>query len=279
MHPRHSTPSDASGSSNSSSFSSSSDSPDSIGALRRRTLLGALGAVAVTGALSHPATAAGSATTGSARSATSASAAYVLRSRQAWGADESLRFGPDGRETWPADYHPVQTLSVHHTGSANGEADPAARVRTIYRDQTVGQGWGDIGYHYLIDAAGLVYEGRWSGSDGDPAHDAAGRLVTAAHIVTYNTGNVGIALLGTFTTSAPTSAARGALVQLLAELATRHAIDPLQENVAYVNPVNGAVWNGPAISGHRDWAATACPGGVLHSQLPAIRADVAALTG
>lgn len=242
MHAKHTTPSRPSG---------------SFGALPRRALLGALGAVAVSGAVSRPAAAAGSATASS-RSA-SGSAAYVLLSRQAWGADESLRFGPDGSETWPPDYHPVQTLSVHHTGSANGEADPAARVRTIYRDQTVGQGWGDIGYHYLMDAAGLVYEGRWSGTDGDPAHNAAGQLVTAAHIATYNSGNVGIALLGTFTTGAPTSAARGALVQPLAELATRHSIDPLQQKVGYVNPVNGATWSGPAVSGHRDWAATACP--------------------
>lgn len=289
MHPRHTSPSDSTDSSGSPDSTDSIDSsaspgaPASFGALPRRALLGALGAVAVTGAVSRPAAAAGSPTAGSltagSPSAASRSAAYVLLSRQAWGADESLRFGADGSETWPPDYHPVQTLSVHHTGSANGEANPAARVRTIYRDQTVGQAWGDIGYHYLIDAAGRVYEGRWSGTDGDPAHNAAGRLVTGAHISTYNTGNVGIALLGTFSTVAPTAAARGALVQLLAELATRHSINPLQQKVVYVNPVSGAMWDGPAISGHRDWAATDCPGGVLHSQLPAIRADVAALMG
>jgi hypothetical protein len=257
----HTAPADSSGPAD------SADTGRRDGALSRRTLLGALGAVAVTGAVSRPAAAAGS------RSA----ADYVLLSRQAWGADESLRFGPDGTETWSPEYHPVQTLSVHHTGSANGEANPASRVRTIYRDQTVAQGWGDIGYNYLIDAGGLVYEGRWSGTDGDPAHNAAGRLVTGAHIGTYNPGNVGIALLGTFTAGPPTAAARGALVQLLAELAVRHSIDPLREKVVYVNPVNGAIWDGPAISGHLDWAATDCPGGVLYAQLPAIRADVAGL--
>ncbi|MGW0704559.1 N-acetylmuramoyl-L-alanine amidase [Streptomyces sp. NPDC002643] len=236
--------------------------------LGRRTLLGALGAAVVTGALTRPA---------AANTASSAMADYVLLTRADWGADESLRFEADGSETWPGEYYPVQTLSVHHTDSPNGEADPAARVRTIYRDQAVTQGWGDIGYNYLIDASGRVYEGRWSGTDGDPAHNAAGRLVTGAHIGGYNSGNVGICLLGSFNDTAPTSAARGALVQLLAELAVRHSIDPLQEKVVYVNPVSGAIWDGPAISGHRNWAATDCPGGTLYARLPAIRTAVADL--
>ncbi|UUU29190.1 N-acetylmuramoyl-L-alanine amidase [Streptomyces sp. CA-210063] len=239
------------------------------GALPRRTLLGALGAAVVAGAVSRPTTAAAA--------SSQAAADYVLVSRQAWGADESLRFGSDGTETWSPEYHPVQTLSVHHTGSPNGEANPAARVRTIYRDQTVTQGWGDIGYNYLIDASGRVYEGRWSGTDGDAAHNAAGRLVTGAHIGGYNPGNIGIALLGTLVDTPPTAAARTALVQLLAELAVRHSIDPQREKVVYVNPVNGAIWDGHAISGHLDWAATDCPGGMLYTQLPAIRAAVADL--
>ncbi|MCX5527495.1 N-acetylmuramoyl-L-alanine amidase [Streptomyces bobili] len=240
--------------------------------LSRRTLLGVLGAAAVTGAASRPATAAASPAGSS-----TAAAGYVLVSRQAWGADERLRFGADGTETWSPEYHPVQTLSVHHTGSPNGEADPAARVRTIYRDQAVAQGWGDIGYNYLIDAGGLVYEGRWSGTDGNAAHDAAGRLVTGAHIGGYNAGNVGIALLGNLAGTAPTAAARTALVQLLAELSVRHSIDPQREKTIYVNPVSGIMWDGHSISGHRDWAATDCPGGTLHTQLPAIRAAVAGL--
>jgi hypothetical protein len=243
--------------------------------LSRRTLLGVLGAAAVTGAASRPATAA--AASSPADAVSPAAAGYVLVSRQAWGADERLRFGADGTETWSPEYHPVQTLSVHHTGSPNGEADPASRVRTIYRDQAVAQGWGDIGYNYLVDAGGLVYEGRWSGTDGNAAHDAAGRLVTGAHIGGYNAGNVGIALLGNLAGTAPTAAARTALVQLLAELSVRHSIDPQREKTIYVNPVSGVMWDGHSISGHRDWAATDCPGGTLYSQLPAIRAAVAGL--
>ncbi|MGW0819844.1 peptidoglycan recognition protein family protein [Streptomyces sp. NPDC002845] len=208
--------------------------------------------------------------------AASPSAAYVLLSRRDWGADESLRFAADGTELWPPEYYPVQTLSVHHTADGSSDPDPAAVVRAIYRNQAVGRGWGDIGYQYLIDADGRVYEGRWSGTDGIPGHDAGGRrMVNGAHIGGYNAGNLGIALLGTLTDTPASSAARASLVQLLAELAERHSIDPLGA-VAYRNPVSGATRTVPAISGHRDWAATVCPG-TVHGDLPSIRAAVADL--
>jgi hypothetical protein len=172
-------------------------------------------------------------------------------------------------------YYPVQTLSVHHTADGSDDPDPAAVVRAIYRNQAVGQAWGDIGYQYLIDATGRVYEGRWSGTDGTPGHDAAGLMVNGAHIGGYNAGNIGIALLGTLTVTPASDAARATLIQLLAELAQWHAIDP-QGTVAYRNPISGAARTVPAISGHLDWAATLCPG-TVHSDLPSIRTAVAGL--
>ena len=92
-----------------------------------------------------------------------------------------------------------------------------------------------------------MYEGRWSGTDGTPAHDASGRMVTGAHVQGYNSGNIGIALLGTLTTTPASAAARTALVRLLADLAGRHALAPLGK-VSYVNPVSGVQ---PARAGHR----------------------------
>ncbi|WP_416970728.1 peptidoglycan recognition family protein [Streptomyces sp. 4F14] len=225
-------------------------------------LLGALGAAATTALAARPA---------------SAAARYPLVTRAGWGADESLRFAADGTEKWPPEYYPVQTLSVHHTADGSTDPDPAARVRAIYRTDTITQDYGDIGYHYLIDANGRVYEGRWSGTDGTPAHDAAGRLVTAAHIGGFNSGNVGIALLGTLTTTPASAAARASLVQLLAELAARHTIDPLA-TVLYRNPVSGVTRTVPTISGHKDWAATQCPG-TLHAELPALRREIAGVIG
>jgi hypothetical protein len=184
-----------------------------------------------------------------------------------WGADESLM-------TWRPEFHPAQKLTVHHTATANGSTDPAATLRAIYRYQAVDRGFGDIGYHYLIDEAGVVYEGRHSGNDGDPAHDAAGNVVTAAHVGGFNSGNVGIALLGTLTTVDPRPGARTSLEQLLTALSSRHGIDPRGSSL-YVNPVNSTTKTVANISGHRDWAATECPGGNLYALLPAIRDSAA----
>lgn len=193
-------------------------------------------------------------------------AAIVTRCE--WGADETIM-------TWAPEYFAVQKLTIHHTATANGDADPAATVRAIYRYQAVDRGFGDIGYQYLIDEQGLVYEGRHSGNDAYPAHDTSGtNVVTAAHIGGYNSGNIGIALLGTLTSVDARPAARGSLEQLLRELALRHGIDAHGAS-SYVNPVNGTTKEVANISGHRDWAATECPGGALYAQLPSIRQAVA----
>jgi hypothetical protein len=201
-------------------------------------------------------------------------------SRAAWGADESLRFF-NGVEIWPAEYYPAQAMTVHHSVTANGDPDPAARVRAIYVNQAATQGWGDIGYHLLIDAAGTVYEGRWSGTDPHPVFgpngSVAGPLVnTAGHALGYNTGNIGICLLGTFTATTPTAAAQTALVNVLAGLARVCRLDPLG-TFTYVNPVNGNTRFAQRVSGHRDWNATACPGDAFYPLLGDIRQRTAAL--
>ncbi|WP_369033272.1 MULTISPECIES: peptidoglycan recognition protein family protein [Streptomyces] len=229
-----------------------------VSPLPRRAFLTALGAGAALSALPSPASA--------------APASYTLLSRADWGADETLRFA-GGTEVWPSEYYPVQTLTVHHTDDGSTDPDPAAVVRAIYR--TDAAEYGDMGYNFLIDKNGLVYEGRWSGTDGTPAHDASGRMVTGAHVQGYNSGNIGIAMLGTFTTTPPSSAARTALVQLLADLADRHTLAPLGK-VVYVNPVSGVSRPAPVIGGHRHWAATDCPG-TLYTAMPSIRDEVAAL--
>lgn len=218
---------------------------------------------------------------------TTAQAVANCLSRAEWGADESLRT-TSGRETWPAEFQPAQVMSVHHTAGANADPNPAATIRAIYRYHAIDRGWGDIGYQYLIDAQGRVYEGRWSGATSTPcaaggggrdfAHDADDRLVTGAHTGGWNSGNMGVALLGTFTTTngaEPAAPAVEALTNVLAEFATRHRLDP-KAVVSYVNPANGATRTVNRISGHRDWGATDCPGGRLYEDLPAIRDAVAA---
>ncbi len=221
------------------------------------------------------------------------------RSRADWGADESLRFDADGTEVWPPTHYPVQVATVHHTATKNDDSDPESTVRAIYRYHAVDNGWGDIGYHYLIDESGVVYEGRWSGTrsasceleggdgsefahetsdlDGDGVLD---EMTTAAHTGGANSGNLGLALLGEFTDhprtgGEPKEPAVTALEDVLAELGLRHSMDPTGE-VLYVNPVNGDQKLVDTISGHRDWTATECPGENLFAQLPTIRTNVAA---
>ena len=203
----------------------------------------------------------------------------VLR-RADWGADESLRFGSNGAETWPSAYYPVQKLIVHHTATQNNDPNPAATVRSIYYYHAVTQGWGDIGYNFLIDEAGRIYEGRhtvdYPAGTSPTEENSAGEVVTAAHAVGYNSGAVGIALLGTLTNQDATPAARSALERLLAWESDRHSIDP-QGASRYTNPVNGTQATFPNIAGHRDVGSTECPGGVFYSTLPSIRSNVAAL--
>ena len=208
------------------------------------------------------------------------------QTRAEWLADESLM-------TWAPEFHPAQVMTVHHTATSNGDTDPAATVRAIYEYHAVDNGWGDIGYHYLVDQYGVVYEGRYSGSESAPcatggkgadfAHESTAgdaAVVTAAHTGGSNSGNVGVALLGDFTyhrakENTPTSAATASLEDVLVELSFRHAI-PADKTLTYTNPVTHEQKVVDAVSGHRDWKATECPGDNLYAMLPDLRSRVAA---
>lgn len=210
--------------------------------------------------------------------------------RSGWGSDESLRFDANGNESWPPTFWPVQKLIAHHTATQNGDPDPPSTIRAIYYYHAVTQGWGDIGYNFLIDEAGHIYKGRHSHTTATPSsaspspddtitgEDGSGNGVTAAHAVGYNSGTVGIAFLGTLTNQDATPAARNALDDLLAWKADAHGIDP-QGSSLYVNPVNGTQQVFPNIAGHRDVNATECPGGAFYATLPTIRSDVASRIG
>jgi hypothetical protein len=203
-------------------------------------------------------------------------------SRQGWGADESYRFDAQGNEIWPPAFFPTRKLIVHHTATANSDPYPAATVRAIYRYHAVDRGYGDIGYNFLVDAQGNVYKGRYSGPGGTVSQDtlsgenAEGLGVTAAHTGGWNSGTMGIAVLGDFRTAAVPADATQTLVDHLAWESERHGIDPAATST-FTNPVSGEQKTTPNISGHRDWVATACPGGTLYDALPDVRQDVAAM--
>ena len=176
--------------------------------------------------------------------------------RAAWGADEALRFA-EGREIWPAEYRTVEHVVVHHTDTANFQ-DPLVAIRSVYYYHAVVRGWGDIGYNYLVDYLGNVYEGRFGGEQ-----------VVGGHALGYNEGTSGIGLIGRFDAEAPTPEMRGGLVAIAAWAA--RALDPLGQAPFRDIP------SLPTICAHRDVNPTACPGELLYADLQAIREEAAAL--
>ena len=113
-------------------------------------------------------------------------------SRGEWGADESLVSGTPS-------YAAVRRVSVHHTVSPNNDPNPEATLRAILSYHTRSNGWDDVGYNFLVDASGRIYEGRSARQGAAPGEDRNGNLVVGAHTANNNSGTVGVALLGTFT--------------------------------------------------------------------------------
>ncbi len=172
--------------------------------------------------------------------------------RAGWGADESLRFDESGKEIWPPRYAPVEKVIIHHTVTQNNPPDPAATVRAIYAYHAITQGWGDIGYNFLVDWQGNVYEGRYGGPN-----------VVGAHTAGYNTATMGVAVLGNFTSEAPPEAAIESLVRLIRERTPQ--VDP--GGISYFRDLVDV----PNIGGHRDYNLTECPGDHLYEVIPDIR--------
>jgi hypothetical protein len=199
------------------------------------------------------------------RTVASAGSPTIL-SRAAWSADERIV-----RAT-PIVAPRLQLAVVHHTaGAASTDLDvSAAIVRGIELYHVRANGWNDIGYNFLVDSAGNVFEGRRGGID---------RNVVGAHAQGFNTGSVGVAVIGTYSSRGITPAARAALVSLLAWRLDVAHVDPSQRlsftslgNPKY--PAGRAV-SLRAVSGHRDTGFTTCPGNALYAQLPGIAQEVA----
>jgi len=208
--------------------------------------------------------------------------------RSGWNADESLRFDRRGREIWPPVFQTVQKLVVHHTAGANGESGEAAKatIRSMYYYHSVTQGWGDIGYNFLIDAAGVVYKGRHSHAPGTTAdtlsgENVAGQGVTAGHAYGYNSGTVGVAMLGTYTSVDAPDPTKSALKSFLIAKAKAHGLDTAKQGL-FTSPVNGTQATFENIPGHREVPgnATECPGGYFQdSVLRSMRSEIQAAAG
>jgi hypothetical protein len=190
--------------------------------------------------------------------------------RASWNANESIRrAAPDYADA-------VHFAVVHHTAGSNNytAAQSAAIVRGIEIYHVEGNGWNDIGYNLLVDKYGQVFEGRYGGVD---------RPVIGAHAEGFNTGSVGVAVIGDYTTKTLPPAAKTALEQVLAWRLDLAHVDPLS-TFQWLSGGNPRFPKGipvfmRAIAGHRDTGFTDCPGNALYAELPQIAKDVAALGG
>ena len=196
--------------------------------------------------------------------------AIITRAR--WGADERLRRAP------PRYAGTVLAAFVHHTAQTNhySKAESAALVRADYLYHVRGRGWNDIGYNFLIDRYGQVFEGRAGGVD---------RPVIGACTAGFNTSTSCVALLGTFSSARPPAAAMTALRRLLA-----WKLDLSHVDAAYSTVLTSAGGSTSrfrsgtrvrlrTISGHRDTSYTACPGATVYGQITRLRLAVAASGG
>ena len=137
----------------------------------------------------------------------------AIVTRAQWGADEALRSGDPGTAS-------LHMAFVHHTASGNDytEAQAPAIVRAIYYYHTQVMGWYDIGYNFLIDKYGTIYEGRYGSIAGN---------VIGAQVLGFNVHSMGVALIGTYDTVSPTAAEVHSLEALLAWKLDLAHLDPL----------------------------------------------------
>ncbi|MGY5014793.1 peptidoglycan recognition protein family protein [Streptomyces sp. 900105755] len=190
--------------------------------------------------------------------------------RRGWGADESLRekgFVYTGK---------VKAAFVHHTDSGNGYrcSDAPSVIRSIYRYHVVSMGWRDIGYNFLVDKCGTIYEGRAGG---------AAKAVRGAHTLGFNNNSTGIAVIGTFGSHKPPAAAVTGIAKLTAWKLGLSGANP--KGKTYLKSGGGNLYpKGKnvrlnVISGHRDGYATDCPGAKLYAKLGSARTSSAHLQG
>ncbi|HIZ36897.1 MAG TPA: N-acetylmuramoyl-L-alanine amidase [Candidatus Ruania gallistercoris] len=180
----------------------------------------------------------------------------TMASRANWGADESLRQNQDG-----VAYGDVRGGFVHHTATANSYSSGEVRgiIRSIYRYHVLSRDFYDIGYNFLIDRFGRIWEGAYGG-----VH----RAVIAAHTQYYNSQSFGVAAIGNFHERNIPSRVLTAYADLFAWKFDVHGV-----HYAYGtgNYTNDGARRLPVISGHRDTKSTACPGQYLYARLDTIR--------
>ena len=164
----------------------------------------------------------------------------------------------------------VRAAFVHHTVTANDytrEEAPAA-ILAMCRYHRNSNGWNDIGYNFLVDRFGTIYEGRAGGID---------QPVVGAQAQGYNAQSTGIANIGTYTNAGQSPEALNAMAALIRwKLPIEGAPTA---GTTTLTSAGGSSNRFPAgrqvtlqrVIGHRDTGSTACPGNALYAQLPQLR--------
>jgi hypothetical protein len=194
-----------------------------------------------------------------------------IGTRKDWNANERMRHRA------PRYTGGIQVAFVHHTAGGNhySESDVPKIIRGVYAFHTRVRGWSDVGYNFLVDRFGRIWEGRAGGVD---------RPVLGAHTGGFNSDSFGVAVLGNFVHDRPTPATLDAIERVIAWKFSHYGqapgLDP-QSDTRLVSAGGGTDrWrrgrsvNFLRISGHRDAGSTECPGRYLYAKLDEIRQRV-----
>ena len=189
-----------------------------------------------------------------------------VTTRAEWGANASYM-------SWDPDYESAGHVVVHHTAGTNNYSagQSASIVRGIYYYHAVTLDWGDIGYNFLIDKYGTVFEGR-SGSVAAPA----GEMSVGAHARGVNTGSMGLSMMGDYSSVSPSEAQLSSVGRMAGWFLKRAGITDANGRAGlHVWTTEryqaGSTISMPRILGHRDVGYTTCPGDVGYSKLGTIR--------
>ncbi|MFF7182634.1 N-acetylmuramoyl-L-alanine amidase [Streptomyces sp. NPDC008121] len=190
--------------------------------------------------------------------------------RKGWGADEKMR------EKGFVYTKSVKAAFVHHTATGNNYscAQAPSVLRGIYRYHVKSSGWRDFGYNFAVDKCGNIYEGRAGG---------VSKPVLGAHTLGFNTNSMGIAVIGTYSSTNPPAAAVTAVARLTAWKLGLHGGNPKGKATLTSGGGNrykkGKKVKFNTIAGHRDGFATDCPGGRLYGKLGTARTASAKYQG
>lgn len=174
---------------------------------------------------------------------------------------------------WPESIHKNKSkIIIHHTADDNSSLFTGwtwaaiEEMQAIYKYHTLIKWWWDIGYNFIIDPFGNIYEGR-----------AGWAWVVWAHVAWNNTPSVGISMMWNFNIQVPTDAALKSLTNLTTALAKKYKINP-QATTTYFKKSNDVPYlkeyTNYTIAGHEDAWVTACPWTNLYDLLPELRDQV-----